>query len=236
MSKTNYLPKSHQQSLGAIVYEQILTAIIEGVYELNTKLPAETQLCKDFKVSRPILREALARLREDELITSRRGSGSYVIKKPDSDVLKFSPLSSIADIQRCFEFRANLEAEAAGLAASRRTNLQLEVILDAYEKINIANASSKLATDEDFSFHYAIIDAANNYFYSTVLKSLEKSVKEGINITRNLSLRHPPSRLELVQQEHLAIVDAIKAGDAIAARDAMKSHLNNARTRMFDGV
>ena len=236
MSKTNHLPKNHQQSLGAIVYEQILTAIIEGIYELNTKLPAETQLCKDFKVSRPILREALARLREDELITSRRGSGSYVIKKPVSDVLKFSPLSSIADIQRCFEFRANLEAEAAGLAASRRTSAQLETIMNAYEKINIANASSKLATDEDFSFHYAIIDAANNYFYSTVLKSLEKSVKEGINITRNLSLRHSPSRLELVQQEHFAIVVAIKEGDAIAARDAMKSHLNNARTRMFDGV
>lgn len=236
MSKTNLLPKNHQQSLGAIVYEQILTAIIEGVYELNTKLPAETQLCKEFKVSRPILREALARLREDELITSRRGSGSYVIKKPDSDVLKFSPLSSISDIQRCFEFRANLESEAAGLAASRRTSAQLESILNAYERINIANASSKLATDEDFSFHYAIIDAANNYFYSTVLKSLEKSVKEGINITRNLSLRHPPSRLELVQQEHLAIVVAIKEGDAVAARDAMKSHLNNARTRMFDGV
>jgi len=236
MSKIKNLPKNHQQSLGAIVYEQILTAIIDGVYELNTKLPAETQLCKDFSVSRPILREALARLREDELITSRRGSGSYVIKKPDSDVLKFSPLSSIADIQRCFEFRANLESEAAGLAASRRTNIQLEAITNAYEKINIANASNKLATDEDFSFHYAIIDAANNYFYSTVLKSLEKSVKEGINITRNLSLRHSPSRLELVQQEHLTIVDAIKSGDATAARNAMKSHLNNARTRMFEGI
>ncbi|MEL0628777.1 FadR/GntR family transcriptional regulator [Psychromonas aquatilis] len=236
MSKIKRLPTNHQQSLGAIVYEQILTAIIDGVYELNSKLPAETQLCKEFNVSRPILREALARLREDDLIMSRRGSGSYVIKKPDSNVLKFSPLSSISDIQRCFEFRANLESEAAGLAASRRTSTQLEDIIQAYERINIANASSKLATDEDFSFHYAIIDAANNYFYSTVLKSLEKSVKEGINITRNLSLRHSPSRLELVQKEHFAIVTAIQNGDSTAAREAMKSHLNNARTRMFDGV
>ncbi|MEL0631126.1 hypothetical protein, partial [Psychromonas aquatilis] len=64
----------------------------------------------------------MARLREDDLIMSRRGSGSYVIKKPASNVLKFSPLSSISDIQLCYEFRANLESEAAGIAASRRTS------------------------------------------------------------------------------------------------------------------
>ncbi|MEH6454446.1 MAG: FadR/GntR family transcriptional regulator, partial [Psychromonas sp.] len=218
MSQVNTSSKSNQKSLGAIVYEQILEAIMDGIYGLNTKLPAEAQLCKEFKVSRPILREALARLREDELITSRRGSGSYVIKKPDNVVLQFSPLSSIADIQRCFEFRANLEAEAAGLAATRKTDAQLEAIMDAFDKMNVANASSKLATDEDFIFHLAITDAANNHFYSTVLKSLEKSIKEGINITRNLSLRHPVSRLELVQEEHQAIITAIQEGNSDAAR------------------
>ena len=113
-------------------------------------------------------------------MTSGRGSGSYVIKKPDSDVLRFYPLSSITDIQRCFEFRADLEAEAAGLAASRRANTQLEIIQNAYERIDIANASSKLAIDEDFSFHYTMIDTANNYFYNTILKSLEKLPNKGL--------------------------------------------------------
>jgi len=236
MSNTPIQTKNVQQSMGAIVYDQILSAIMQGTYQLNTKLPAEALLCKEFKVSRPILREALARLREDELITSRRGSGSYVINKPNNDVLQFSPLSSIADIQRCFELRVTLEADAAGLAAERRTKAQLEAIIDAYEKINIANASSKLAIGEDFIFHLAITNAANNRFYSTVLKSLEISIKEGTNITRNLSLLHPISRLQLVQQEHYAIVTAIKEGDAAKAKQAMKSHLTHARNRMFDGT
>jgi DNA-binding FadR family transcriptional regulator len=234
MSKVTTQKKA-QQSLGAMVYEQILAVIMDGTYALNTKLPSEAQLCKEFNVSRPILREALARLREDELITSRRGSGSYVIKKPDNRVLQFSPISSIADIQRCFEFRSNLEAEAAALAAERRTSAQLEAIEKAYEKMNDANASSKLATDEDFAFHLAITEAANNHFYNTVLELLEDSIRGGINITRNLSLLKPASRLQLVQQEHHAIVTAIKEGDSAAARAAMKNHLDSARIRMFEG-
>ncbi|MDO6469218.1 FadR/GntR family transcriptional regulator [Neptunomonas phycophila] len=235
MSKGNAHISNSHQSLGAIVYEQILASIIDGTYALNTKLPAETQLCKELNVSRPVLREALARLREDELIASRRGSGSYVIKQPDNVVLQFSPLSSIADIQRCFEFRATMEAEAAALAAKRKTPAQLDVIISAYEKMNEANVSSKLATDEDFAFHLAITNAANNHFYSTVLQSLEKSITDGINITRNLSLRHSSERLKLVQAEHHAIIVAIKEGDSEAAREAMRDHINNARNRMFDG-
>ncbi|WP_369921225.1 FadR/GntR family transcriptional regulator [Marinomonas polaris] len=236
MSKVPTRTKNSQQSLGAIVYEQILALIMDGTYGLNTKLPAETILCQEFKVSRPVLREALARLREDELIASRRGSGSYVIKQPDNLVLQFSPLSSIADIQRCFEFRSNLEADAAALAAERRTSAQLEAIVKAYEKMNVANASNKLATDEDFDFHIAITNAANNHFYSTVLELLRKSIKEGINITRNLSLLHPESRLQLVQKEHNEIVEAIRDGNPTAAREAMKKHLNSARNRMFEGA
>jgi len=236
MGETPTQTKQAKQSLGAVVYEQILTLIMNGTYRLNTKLPAETALCQEFQVSRPVLREALARLREDELIASRRGSGSYVIKQPDNLVLQFSPLSSIADIQRCFEFRSNLESEAAALAAVRRTSVQLDIIVRAYEKMNVANASNKLATDEDFDFHIAITNAANNHFYSTVLSLLRKSIKEGINITRNLSLLHPESRLQLVQKEHNEIVMAIKEGNPSAAREAMKNHLNSARNRMFEGA
>lgn len=233
MSKEN---ASNGQSLGAVVYEQILTMIMDGSFALNSKLPPETQLCKTFNVSRPVLREALARLREDELIASRRGSGSYIIKKPDNLVLQLSPISSIADIQRCFEFRGNLESEAAALAAERRTNAQLDAIEQAYHQMNIANASSKLAIDEDFAFHFAITEAANNHFYSTVLNLLRPSIQEGLNITRNLSLLHSESRLNLVQKEHLEILEAIRTGESDRARSSMKAHLTNAKNRMFEGI
>jgi len=227
---------SPPKPLSSNVYEQIFSAIMEGKYSVNAKLPTESKLCEIHQVSRPILREALARLREDKLIISRRGSGSYVVKKPDDAVLQFARPSSIADIQRCFEFRTALESEAAGLAAARRTSSQMDLIESTYEAMNLANASGMLATDEDFVFHSSITDAAHNHFYSTTLQSLEQSIKQGLNITRNLSLLHSASRLQLVQAEHEAIVQCIRAGNEAGARQAMNTHLNNARIRMFEGI
>lgn len=223
-------------SLASAVYEKILAAVINGEYPVNKKLPTEAQLCERYEVSRPVLRDALARLKEDELVVSRRGSGSFVIRQPDSAVLRFAPISSIADIQRCFEFRTNVEAKAAHLAALRRTPEQLAEIRRCYDLIDDANARQALATDEDYRFHLAITEAASNHYYSTVLKSLQESIKEGMNLTRGLSLLASKKRLRMVQDEHLAIVEAIAAQDGDQAEAAMRTHIDNARHRMFEGT
>lgn len=229
------MAQDEKYSLASAVYEKILAAVIDGKFPVNKKLPTEAQLCERYEVSRPVLREALARLKEDELVVSRRGSGSFVIRRPDSAVLKFAPISSIADIQRCFEFRTNIESKAAHLAALRRTPEQLEQIRHCYDLIDEANARQMLATEEDYRLHLAITEAASNHYYYTVLKSLHESIKEGMNLTRNLSLRAPKERLRLVQDEHLAIVEAIADQDGERAEAAMRSHIDKARHRMFEG-
>jgi len=224
------------QSLSSVVYQKILVSIISGEYPENEKLPSEAKLCEKYSVSRPVLREALTRLKEDNLIVSRRGSGSFVIKRPDDAVLSFSKISSISDIQRCFEFRTDFEGSAAGLAATRRTAKQLERITVAIEKINQASMVNAVASDEDFEFHLAIVEASNNQYYSTVMKSLQENIKEGMDITRKLSLQSSNNRMELVQDEHEVILKHIIEGDAQKAEVAMKAHLNNARVRMFEGT
>ncbi len=67
MSDQQVTRSPSSQSLSATVYEQILAAIMDGTYEVNSKLPTEAQLCKVYQVSRPILREALSRLRKTSL-------------------------------------------------------------------------------------------------------------------------------------------------------------------------
>mgnify|MGYP000194143896 CR=1 FL=1 len=230
------MPAVEKFSLGSAVYEKILASIIDGAFPVNKKLPTEAQLCDLYEVSRPVLREALARLREDELVVSRRGSGSFVVRQPDSAVLKFAPISSIADIQRCFEFRTDIEASSAYLAAVRRTSAQLDEIWRCYQIIDDANAKHDRATEEDYQFHLAITEASNNHYYSTAIRSLNDSIKEGMNLTRGLSLMASEARLRIVQDEHLAIVNAIVDKDGDAAAQAMKAHLENARRRMFEGT
>lgn len=224
-----------KRSLSSVAYEKILSSIISGDFSVNQKLPTEADLCECYGISRPVLREALARLREDNLVVSRRGSGSYVINRPDNAVLEFARITSIADIQRCFEFRTDVESSAAGLAAVRRTTEQLDIIWARYEAINQDNRKHDRATNEDFSFHLAITEASNNHYYTTVLKSLNKSIKEGMNITRGLSLLASEDRLKIVQDEHLAVVNAIVEKDQVRAADCMRNHLERARRRMFEG-
>jgi DNA-binding FadR family transcriptional regulator len=57
-----------------------------------------------------------------------------------------------------------------------------------------------------------------------------------MNLTRNLSLLRTSQRLRLVQDEHSAIVEGIRARDGMRARAAMETHIENARRRMFEGT
>ena len=113
------------RTLSDRVYEEILTMIVSGEIPVGAKLPTEHALSQQLEVSRPVLRQALKQLREDGVIVSRQGSGSFVERRPEGAFLDFAPVGSIADIQRTFEFRAAIEGEAAYLAAERRTDAEL---------------------------------------------------------------------------------------------------------------
>ena len=119
--------------MSGVVYDRIVDMIATGTFPLNTRLPAEQELSERFEASRPVVREALQRLRDDGLIISRQGSGSYVKRRPEADVLQLVPVGSLADIQRCFEFRAGLEPAAAALAALRREDSDLERLAAAMQ-------------------------------------------------------------------------------------------------------
>lgn len=222
--------------LSAVVYEGLLSRISAGDYPEGSKLPAESELSELFDVSRPVVREALARLRDDGVVTSRRGSGTYVSRAPSRAVLNLAPLSSIADMQRCFEFRVSLEGEAAFHAARCEDRHHREHLTQALHELDRVMKTGALGTIEDFKFHLAIAQATGNRFFETVMSSLEDSISRGIGITRTLSLMRPQERLLAVQREHLEVYDAIMAHDADRARQAMRTHLENARRRVFEGV
>jgi GntR family transcriptional regulator, transcriptional repressor for pyruvate dehydrogenase complex len=222
--------------LSGAVYERILALIVNGEFALNTRLPSEVSLSRQFGASRPVVREALARLREDKMIVSRQGSGSYVVRQPDHAVLRFAPAGSIADIQRFFEFRAELESAAAAVAAERRQPADLAAINGAFDALEATIAGMQLGVDEDIRFHAAVAAATHNPYYVSMQAGLRLEMSRGMTVIRNLSLLRPAARLRLVQDEHRAIVDAIDQRDTDAARAAMKSHIHNARQRMFEGA
>ncbi|MBP2561384.1 DNA-binding FadR family transcriptional regulator [Neorhizobium galegae] len=219
-----------------IIYEKIVGMIADGRFPINERLPSEPNLAVMFGASRPVVREALERLRRDQLIVSRKGSGSYVRQRPDSSVLKQVPVGSLADVQRFFEFRAGLEAEAAELAARNWQAHDRIRILSALAALEHCLEMGELGAEEDQSLHDAIAAATGNQFHVTVRDWFRPHFSIGMSVTRSLSLKRTPLHVRHVQDEHQAIVEAILARRETAAHDAMKNHILNARARMFQGV
>jgi DNA-binding FadR family transcriptional regulator len=222
--------------LSTTIYEGILDRITRGELPPGTRLPSEAKLCAMFGASRPVVREALARLREDNLIVSRQGSGSYIRRQPDAALLDLTPVGTLADLQRCFEFRAGTEPAAAALAAERwqpDDMAQIEANLSALDR---CLTEGVLGAEEDYRLHESIAEATHNHYYRLVQRQLRDHICAGMNVTRSLTLRRPQARLRMVQQEHVKVVDAIRRRDPDAAARLMRAHILNARHRMFEGV
>jgi GntR family transcriptional repressor for pyruvate dehydrogenase complex len=219
--------------LGDRVYEEILAQIVGGHYAEGARLPSETQLATTFSVSRPIVRDALARLNADGIILSRHGSGSYVQRRPHREILHLAPIGGMADLMRCFEFRIALEGEAAYLAASRRTDADLAAMEEALEALDAVIAKAQIGSEADLQFHNAIAAASRNMLFESTMETVAAHTFAGMNLSRKLTLRSSHKRLLLVQAEHSRIFAAIKAEDAEGARTAMRAHIEAARARVL---
>jgi DNA-binding FadR family transcriptional regulator len=219
------------------VYTGILNTIADGDYPSTGRLPSETELAMTYGVSRPTVREALSRLRLDRLITSQRGSGSYVIKRMDRNIRRFAAIESIADVQRCFIFRIAIESAAAGLAADSTDTRAIQDIVQCFEEMEEARIKNDnaLFVEADLRFHLAIAHASQNVFFYTSLEQILAQVRVGMKLALNLSMEHERAWREIVQAEHREIVRAIEKGSSADADDAMRSHLASARRRLFEG-
>ena len=227
-------PMANRKSLADVVLERLARAIKSGAYAEGERLPTEHDLAAEFQVSRPIIREALQRLRDQGLIYSRRGAGSFVRQSGLREPLGFGQLASIADLQRCYEFRITLEPEAAAAAAERHTGSTLVAITEALKMMRDATASRRHREDADFAFHSAIARASENQYFAKAMDALKDHIAVGMKF-HGLSLKATPDGLKQVYEEHRAIQEAIRDRRPERARDLMRAHLVGSRDRLFEG-
>lgn len=129
----------------------------------------------------------------------------------------------------------SVAGKVTNLAAERQDARDLARIDAAVAELERVIETDELGVDADFAFHRAVAAAARNAYFEQTIAMLEDQVRVGMKVTRNLSLLRPHERLRLVQDEHLAVVDAIRRRDPTAAEAAMARHIDNARRRMFEG-
>ncbi|WVT76772.1 FCD domain-containing protein (plasmid) [Sinorhizobium chiapasense] len=224
-----------RKSLGDLVFERMHRAIKSGAYKPDERLPTEHDLASEFEVSRPIIREALRRLREQGFIYSRRGAGSFVRAVGMREPLGFGQLENVADLLNCYEFRLTVEPAAAAAAAERHDATTLAAIRQALELMRDATNRQSHREDADFQFHLAIARAAQNSYFFTAMEALKDHIAVGMRF-HGASVKRETSGLTRVFAEHEAIAEAIAAREAAKARQLMHDHLAGSRERLFQAT
>lgn len=201
--------------------------ILQGVLRPGEKLAPERDLAEKLGVSRPSLRDGLVRLEERGLIrTSRDGARVARFLEPLS-----APLFELfADKPRVsadyFEYRRMIEIEASRLAALRATDVDRELIRSIVARMKTAHEldDPTQESDVDAELHLAIYEAAHNVVMLHVMRVLSEMLRNNIFYNRDQLYQRDGARDQLLAQ-HLAIAEAILAGNAAGAAQAAENHI-----------
>ncbi len=203
--------------------------IRNGEFPAGARLPSEHGLAQHFDVSRPVVREAISRVKADGLVESRQGSGLYVKGLLERQSFKVhSELSKDSTaVVKLFELRMPIEIMAASLAASRRSNEDIEQM----EMFHLAMEGTHDSDPEryDLQFHLAIANATRNQYFTELMAYLGGVIYAGIRFARSSS---GPRVHRQTIIEHGKILAAIRDRKPEAAEKAMRAHINGALRRM----
>ncbi len=221
------------ERLSSQISKMILSEIQSGQLLPGDKLPSETVLAQKYGVSRTILREAIASLKNDDILESKQGRG-IIVKNPNQrQAFRFSDVFetiSVDEINYFYEMRALLESEAAGLAAIRHTREDMASIKEAFSEMETAVRTSSSGDEAHFKYNASIANASHNPVlieFLTFLQNKLHSLATELRIKTMMS----PERAETVLSEHRRVVESIFSGDPQAAKQAVMVHLKNAAKR-----
>ena len=228
--------RKRARSLTEEVVVDLSARIKAGTYVPGQKLPTESEIMLDQGVSRTVVREAISRLQAAGLVETRHGIGTFVLE-PASDNsfhINTESILTMLDVMAVLELRINLESEAAGLAATRRSEAQLRQLRQALDDFeHHIETRSGNAVNADVTFHLAIASATGNRYYYEILSQLGNTILPRTRVnSAALADANQLQYLERVNREHEEIYTAIVRKDSEAARAAMRTHLTNSRERL----
>jgi DNA-binding FadR family transcriptional regulator len=219
------------------VIRQLRAQILSGDLPLGEQLPTEPGLMERFGVSRTVIREAIATLRSDGLVTSTQGRGMFVVEAFPSASIWRAPKEkdNVPRSLDLYEFRQVWEPEGAALAAIRRSSTQEYAIRSAHERVCLDVQSNRFPLNSNFEFHLAIARATGNMVFEDAVQRFGPHLRSATDY-QNLSPEQGSHYFRTVIQEHARIADAISARDTVKAREAMHAHLARSVARFREEV
>ncbi len=220
MSETRLIPVTldNYKPLREIVFETLREALINGVLKPGERL-MEIQLAEEMGVSRTPVREAIRKLELEGFVVMIPRKGAYVAG------------ISVKDIADVFEIRTALEGLAAGLAAERITEEELEQLERILVKIGECVQTNNLEklVEVDTEFHDTLFKASRNERLVQIVSNL----REQIQRFRTTSLS-TPGRMKYALDEHKKIVEAVSERNVELAQALAREHIENAENSMLE--
>ena len=206
------------------LYEQIVERLLALIKELRLvagdRLPPERELAASIGVSRASVRQALVVLEVQGLVEVRHGEGAVLLEtRPDAAVMA-AARAHTRRLPEVIEAREALEVKLAALAAERRTEEDIERMDAALEGMERDIDAGGRGLEGDELFHGAVTAAARSGLLADMMSEISTAIRE--------------SRIESLSQDerpreslasHRQIAEAIRAGDAEAAGEAMAEHI-----------
>ena len=214
----------------------VADAIAEMIFERKRfrpgdRIPSETELAEEIKVSRTSIREAVRILIAKGVLEIKRGKGTFVTAIPDatSGLLGISAIEDHRNLVRdWFEFRGVLEPAAVRLAAMRASAEELDAI-EHYERLAAKHLGDNSVFDvADAQLHIAIAKATHNQVIERLVPFLQDSVAEARRRSRYMHTMSPDPVAANAVITHRQVVEFMRKGDAESAGIAMAYHIKRA--------
>jgi DNA-binding GntR family transcriptional regulator len=214
-------PRRRKRSAGenGSIYDAIREAILAGRYAPGERL-VESRLADEFGVSRTRIRDGLARL-EAERLVSPAGNRGLVVTQPSS-----------RDMEESYALRLLLEGFAARTAASTITTGELEQLHDVHQQMLDAEEAGRGAAGHDRLELIRHVTELNTQFHRLIQQAarnsrLEQTLRGVVDVPLMFRSFYWYSDRELSEaaQDHADILQAIEASDGERADELMKRHI-----------
>ena len=184
--------------LREVVVETLRQAIQNGTLQPGERL-MEIPLAEELGVSRTPIREAIRKLELEGFVIMMPRRGAYVAN------------ITLKDITQVFELRSALEELAAGLAAERITEEEIETLERMLVEIgeHMENKDMERVVAADVAFHEVLYKASRN----DRLVEIVHNLREQTYRFRSFSMNQP-GRLRKTWEEHRLLVEAIAKSEA----------------------
>lgn len=222
--------KEEKKTLGQKTEDRLMKYILDRQVEIGEKIPNEFELAEQFKVGRSTIREAVKSLVSRGILEVRRGDGTYVISRADTedDILGFGQIKDRYQLALdLFDVRLMIEPEIVTWACKNATKEQIQHLRTLCDEVELLYKQGHDHIYKDIEFHSYLAKLSGNVVIERLLPIINTAVVTFAKITYRSLMRE-------TLETHRAIVTAVEHRDAVGAKCAMNMHLTYNRQAIME--